>query len=100
MFHAKGGNEFVGRSLGLLLRFAGVENVQVKVQAKAALVGEYRRTHLLSLLDSMRDAVLAAGLIGEAELRGHMAALSKHLADRGTTLIDKLMVQAWGSRPR
>src|SRR6476660_6756746 len=62
MFHAKGGNEFVGRSLGSLLRFAGVENVQVKVQAEVALVGEYRRTHLLSLLDSMRDAVLAAGL--------------------------------------
>src|SRR5262249_13064213 len=30
-FHANGGNEFIGRSLGHLLRSAGVENVQMKV---------------------------------------------------------------------
>jgi hypothetical protein len=29
-----------------------------------------------------------------------MAALADHLADPGTTLIDKLLVQAWGQKPR
>ena len=98
-FHASGGNEFVGRSLGRLLRSAGVENVQMKVHVAITQVGEYRRTHLLSLLESMQDVVLASGRINETDLRQHMKALSEHLADPETTLIDKLMVQAWGQRP-
>jgi hypothetical protein len=28
-----------------------------------------------------------------------MAALTKHLADPKTTLIDRLVVQAWGTKP-
>src|SRR5262249_45520643 len=98
-FHAAGGNEFVGRSLARLLRSAGAENVQMKAHAEIAQVGEYRRTHLLSLIESMRDLVLDSGRLKEAELRDHMAALSEHLADPETTLIDKLIVQAWGQRP-
>jgi SAM-dependent methyltransferase len=99
VFHATGGNEFVGRSLGSLLRRAGVQNIEVRVQVEAVPVGEYRRTHLLSLLKSMREPVLASGLISTSELSAHMAALSRHLADPETTLIDKLMVQAWGIKP-
>jgi len=99
-FHAaSGGNELVGRSLARLLRSAGAENIQMKAHVEVAQIGEYRRTHLLSLIESMRDLVLASGRIGEAELGAHMAALSEHLADPGTTLIDKLIVQAWGQRP-
>ncbi len=33
------------------------------------------------------------------ELSDHMAALAKHLADPATTLIDRLVVQAWGIKP-
>jgi hypothetical protein len=94
-----GGNEFVGRSLGSLLRHAGAQNIEVRVQVEVVPVGEYRRTHLLSLLQSMRGPVLASGLISTSELSAHMAALSRHLADPKTTLIDKLMVQAWGVKP-
>jgi SAM-dependent methyltransferase len=97
--HATGGNESVGRALGSLLRRAGVENIEVRVQVEVPPVGEYRRTHLLSLLDTMRETVLASGLISTSELSAHMAALSRHLADSETTLIDKLMVQAWGVKP-
>ena len=99
-FHAAGGNEFVGRSLGYLLRSVGAENIQMKVHVEVAQIGQYRRTHLLSLIESMREAILAAGQIAEAELYEHMAALSEHLADPGTTLIDKLIVQAWGQKAR
>jgi trans-aconitate methyltransferase len=98
-FHATGGDEFVGRSLGGRLRSAGAVNVQMKVHAEVAQIGEYRRTHLLSLIEAMYDLVQASGRLAETELRGHMAALSKHLADPGTTLIDKLIVQAWGHKP-
>jgi SAM-dependent methyltransferase len=99
-FHATGGNEFVGRSIGRLLRTVGVENVQMRVHVEVAQVGEYRRTHLLSLLQSMEDRVVAAGRVTRAQLKTHIAALSAHLADPGTTLIDKLIVQAWGQKPR
>ena len=98
-FHAAGGDESTGRSIGRLLRSAGVENVQMKAHVEVAQIGEYRRTHLLSLLESIQDFILTSGRITETELRKHMAALSEHLADPGTTLIDKLILQAWGRKP-
>ena len=43
------------------------------------------------------DLMLASG--NAVELQAHMAALAKHLADPETTLIDRLVVQAWGTKP-
>ena len=54
---------------------------------------------MLSLIESMSDLVLASGQLKETELHEHIAALSAHLADPETTLIDKLIVQAWGQKP-
>jgi lactam utilization protein B len=71
-----------------LLRSAGAENVQIKAHVGFPKVGEYQRTHLLSLIESMRECVLACGRTGEAELKAHMAALLDHLSDPATTLID------------
>jgi hypothetical protein len=71
----------------------------MKVHVEVAQVGEYRRTHLLSLLRSMEDLVVASGRLTRAALKEHFAALSEHLADPGTTLFDKLIVQAWGQKP-
>jgi hypothetical protein len=42
--------------------------------------------------------VMKAAGRGAAELRDHIAALAKHLADPKTTLIDRLVVQAWGTK--
>jgi SAM-dependent methyltransferase len=98
VFHAAGGNEFVGRSLAHRLQCLGAENVEMKIHVEVAQIGEYRRTHLLSLIESMYDLVLASARISHSELRDHMSALSAHLADPSTTLIDKLVVQAWGRR--
>ena len=99
VFHGVGGNEFVGRSLVSLLRAAGAESIQMKAHVEIAQIGQYRRTHLLSLIESMRETILASGRITQTELRDHMTALSAHLADPATTLIDKLIVQAWGRKP-
>jgi SAM-dependent methyltransferase len=98
-FHAAGGNDFVGRSLAHLLRSAGVQNLEMRTHLELPKVGEYQRTHLLSLIEAMRAQILASERIGGAELREHMAALSEHLSDPTTTLIDKLVVQAWGRKP-
>jgi hypothetical protein len=99
-FHAAGGNEFIGRSLPNLLRSVGAENVESAAHARIPKVAEYQRTHLLSLIESVREPIVASGRLTEPELRAHIAALSQHLADPATTLIDKLLVQAWGQKPR
>jgi ubiquinone/menaquinone biosynthesis C-methylase UbiE len=97
-FRANGGNEFIGRSLGHLLRSAGVESIQMKVHVDVPQIGSYRRTQLLSLFESVQNLVIASGRITEAELKRHMSAVSEHLADPRTTLIDNLIVRAWGQK--
>jgi SAM-dependent methyltransferase len=98
-FHAAGGDLFIGRSLARLLRSAGAENVQIHAHADIPQIGEYQRTHLLSLIESTPDLMLNSGRLTAVELRDHMAALAKHLADPDTVLIDRLVVQAWGTKP-
>jgi SAM-dependent methyltransferase len=98
-FHAAGGNLFIGRSLARLLRSAGAENVQIRARADVPQVGDYQRTHLLSLIESTPELMLGSGRLDAMELRDHIAALAKHLADPATTLIDRLVVQAWGTKP-
>jgi hypothetical protein len=97
-FHATGGNEFVGRSLAHRLHCLGTKNVTMKAHVEVARMGDYRRTHLLSLIESMRELILASGQIADSELRRDMSSVSDHLSDPRTTLIDKLVVQAWGQR--
>jgi SAM-dependent methyltransferase len=98
-FHAAGGDDYIGRSLASLLRSAAAEDVEIKAHVEFPKVGDYQRTHLLSLIDSMRDRILSCGRLEEVELTTHMAALRDHLSDPATTVIDKLLVQAWGRKP-
>jgi ubiquinone/menaquinone biosynthesis C-methylase UbiE len=100
VFHAGGGDGFIGRRLPVLLHAAGVENVQIKVTVETPTLGDYRRTHLIALIDSIREKVIAKGLLNEAELKEHKEALVRHLNDPATTVIDKLLVQCWGQKPR
>jgi|SRR5665213_215187 len=97
-FHAGGGDGFVGRRLPVLLRAAGVQNIQIKVTVETPILGDYRRTHLISLIDSVRDKIIARGLLKETELNEHREALTRHLNDPATTVIDKLLVQCWGQK--
>jgi hypothetical protein len=89
----------VGRRLLGLLRAAGVENVQMKVTVETPPIGDYRRKHLLSLIDSVREKVIATGLMSGSELEEHRNALARHLDDPATIVIDKLLVQCWGRKP-
>jgi ubiquinone/menaquinone biosynthesis C-methylase UbiE len=98
VFHAGGGDGYVGRRLPVLLHAAGVENIQTKVTVETPPLGDYRRTHLLSLIDSVRDKIIANKVLDEAKLNEHREALSQHLKDPGTTVIDKLLVQCWGRK--
>lgn len=98
LFVSRGGDPFMGRRLRDLLRRAGIADVRVNIHGDTSSPGDYRRTHLVSLIDSIRDGVIAEGLLGESELDRHRTELLDHLADPATTVIDKLLVQAWGRK--
>lgn len=99
VFRDGGGDPFIGRRLPTLLRDAGVVDVRVHVQAALPETAQYRRTHLLALLESVRAKVVASGLMDERELERHRSALIEHLNDPMTLVIDKLLVQSWGRTP-
>lgn len=98
VLHAGGGDGFIGRRLPVLLHAAGVQSIQMKVTVESPLQGDYRRTHLISLIDSVRDKIISKGVLDEAKLNEHREA--HHLKDPTTTVIDKLLVQSWGRKPR
>lgn len=95
---AGGGDPFIGRRLPALLRSAGALDVHAHVQAVLPETGQYRRTHLISLVQSLRPKLVGMGVMDEEELENHVAALTRHLADPNTLVIEKLLVQTWGSK--
>jgi SAM-dependent methyltransferase len=97
-FHKSGGDGFLGRRLPALLRGAGVRDVQTKVHTDVLEIGDYRRTHLLSLVDSIRGKIVEVGVLADSEIERHRQALAAHLADPATTVIEKLLVQSWGTK--
>jgi hypothetical protein len=100
VFHAAGGDRFIGRKLPFLLRAAGVENIQIKVTVETPPIGDDRRTHLVSLIHSVGEKIIAKGLLAESALKEHEEALLRHLNDPGTTVIDQLLVQCWGEKSK
>ena len=73
--------------------------MRVAVHAHLDEPGEYRRTHLLSLIESVRDRALTLDLCSGGELAELTTALRAHL-DRPETLVSRqLLFQAWGRRP-
>ena len=98
VFHANGGNAFIGRELAGYLRDFDIKDIRIKIHVGAVNPGEYRRTHLLSLLDVLHDKIVGSGILTEAQLGEHRAALVDHLKQPNTLLIDKLLVQAWGQK--
>lgn len=98
-FQANGGDPFVGRRLPALLGQVGAQDIQTVTAADLLAPNEYRRLHLIRLLDSMQDKILSRGLLDEQTLKRHREALAAHLVNPATTIVDKLLVQAWGRKP-
>ena len=61
-------------------------------------IGDDRRTHLVSLIDSVGEKIIAKRRLAEGALKEHKEALVRHLNDPGTTVIDQLLVQCWGEK--
>ena len=58
----------------MLLRAAGVQNIQIRVTVETPQLGDYRRTHLIARIDSVRDKIIVKGLLKETELNEHKEA--------------------------
>jgi hypothetical protein len=95
---AGGGDPFVGRRLRVCCAKQACRTCGLVSRAVPG-PQEYRRTHLLSLIDSIRDKVISSGAMAKAELEHHCGALESHLTDPNTLLIDKLLIQCWGHKP-
>jgi len=96
VFHKSGGDGFLGRRLPRLLRAAGVKDVTTKIYTDVLQLGDYRRTHLISLIDSIRGKIVEAGVLTQEQIDQHKTMLAEHLADPATTVVEKLLVQCWG----
>jgi SAM-dependent methyltransferase len=92
-FHANGGNAYIAEiSPGIC-----AARRSKKIHVGTIKPGEYRRAHLLSLLDVLHDKVIDADVLTEKQLSDHRDLLA-HLKNPDTLLIDKLLVQAWGQK--
>jgi SAM-dependent methyltransferase len=98
-FKTGGVDVFVGRRLTGLLQDAGLVEVDGEVHVRLARVGEYRRGHLVSLVESLREKLLEQGIFKPAELELLKRAVRDHLDKPTTLVIRQLLCQAWGRKP-
>jgi protein-L-isoaspartate O-methyltransferase len=96
---ANGIDLFVGRRLPRMLAGAGLSDVQVNTLIHAYGPGHSRRPIFLQFVNSLRERILSAGLISEAEFTECAQALERHLDDPMTLVLSHVFVQAWGRKP-
>ncbi|MBF6332274.1 methyltransferase domain-containing protein [Nocardia transvalensis] len=96
---AGGANVEFGRTLPGMLRAAGLTEVQAVARVHTPAPGDYLRYHLLSLLDSVRETVLAQGRLTAPQWTELTTRLRAHLDDPATFLLGQPLVQAWGYKP-
>jgi hypothetical protein len=56
-------------------------NVQARLWAELPQRGQYRRTHLITPVNSMHEKILDMNLMSATDLDAHREALAQHLAD-------------------
>ncbi len=91
---------FIGRKVPRMLREAGLADVRVNPIIQVYPPGHGRRNVLLDFSENLSERLVARNLIGEGELAGLKADLSRHLADPGTLVVSHLYLQVWGRKPR
>ncbi len=96
---ANGIDLFVGRRVPRMLTTAGLEDVQVNPLIHAYGPGHSRRSLYLQFVNNLRERIVEAGLISDAELADCTAALQRHLDDPTTLVFSHIFVQAWGRKP-
>ena len=94
-----GADPYLGRRLPGLMRRAGLEDINVKLDAELYGADHPRRFTFLTFVDNLRSAILASGAVSEEELDGDMRAVRAHLEEPETTVTSSVMYQVWGRKP-
>jgi ubiquinone/menaquinone biosynthesis C-methylase UbiE len=89
----------IGRTLPRLLREAGLTDIRVNPIIHVYPPDHGRRNLLLDFSENLSERLVAQKLIGEPELTGLKAELSRHLADPDTLVVSHLYFQSWGRKP-
>jgi hypothetical protein len=97
---ANGIDLYVGRRLPRMLAEAGLSDVHVNPLIHAYGPGHSRRPIFLQFVSNLRERIVAAGLISEAEFAECATALDRHLDDPATLVLSHVFVQAWGRKPQ
>jgi ubiquinone/menaquinone biosynthesis C-methylase UbiE len=99
--YQRSGKDFnIGRRIARLLREAGLQDVRVRPTARVTHVGEYYQTFLPTIAGLVRDVIIAATDVTDADFHSCIAAVLAHLNTPGTVTCQPLMWQAWGRRPQ
>jgi SAM-dependent methyltransferase len=89
----------IGRKVPRLLREAGLTDVRVNPIVHVYAPGHGRRNLLLDFSENLSERLVAQKLVGERELAGLKADLSRHLADADTLVVSLPYFQVWGRKP-
>jgi ubiquinone/menaquinone biosynthesis C-methylase UbiE len=99
-YSAKNGiDPLIGRKVPRLLREAGLVDVRVNPIVHVYPPGHGRRNLLLDFSENLSERFVEQKLVGEQELSGLKADLSRHLADSNTLVVSHLYFQSWGRKP-
>jgi SAM-dependent methyltransferase len=89
----------IGRRLEGMLRAAGLVDVDARGHQKISRPGDLNQTLLPRFARICRERVLDTGELTAAEFDALLTELDEHLARPDTTVLDALVVQAWGRKP-
>jgi len=97
-FQAGGGNFDAGAWSYLMLRSAGLENVQTTAVLRALQPGDPYRLLPVQFAASLRERIIEDGLLSEDELARLMIAAEAAAADDQTVATTFTLMQAWGRK--
>jgi SAM-dependent methyltransferase len=95
-FELDGGNINAGQRNFQMLRNAGLKDVKMRSSVLALPLGHPYRNGLNRLARSLRNRMLEAGILKEAEFDNLIAACDQEMADPDVIVISYLLSQVWG----
>jgi SAM-dependent methyltransferase len=99
-FRAGGGDLDAGQRIYSMLAKAGLQDVQVRAHVIALPPGHPYRHLPVQFATSLRDRILAGGLLSERQLEAAVADCTAAANDAGTVWTTFTLMQAWGRKPR
>jgi hypothetical protein len=99
IFARIGAEVTLGPRLYAIFRAKGLSQIRVRPCLRALHAGDPMSMHLPATVESMREAILAAGSLTATELDGLLAGLREHLSRPDTLTVSYTMVQVVGRAP-